>query len=264
MNRAPLTPDQVLALAGAGRRGAPPADPQAGDVSDPSELWLALQSCPRPWRAVDVPRRLPGTGQPVGQVAMWPLTQEEQMASNAEADRFTKALLKDPQREGEANLGYAHTYSNEVAVQVLYRACRDINDRKRPAFPSPTLMRAAFSTDEIGVLFNSYCTVQLELGPIIAYMTSEEMEGLIVKLYKGGSNFPFDSLSWEQQKTLLSFLVSQVVNFWTAMFSVGSPPDVGSTTLQSLAELTAEQLASAVGAEMPAVPPDETVTPIPA
>jgi hypothetical protein len=201
-----------------------------------SELWLALTALPRPHRTVPFPRMLPGTDTPVGELAIWPLSQEEQMAANSEADRFTKRLLKDPQQKDQANLGYHHTYSNEVAVQVLYRACRDPRNLERPAFPSPSLMRQRLSTDEVGVLFNHYCTVSSEIGPIVASMSKDEREAWILRLQEGGSAFPFDSLSWEQQRTLVLGMASQLVSCWMAMCSLGSPPDVSASTLDRLTE----------------------------
>lgn len=192
----------------------------------PSALWIALTSVPRPTRTIPVPRLDPETGKPVGEVLMWPLTQEEQMAANAEADRFAKALLKDPQKKDEANLGYQHTFTNEVAIQVLHRACRDASDSKRPAFPSPEHVRRELTTDEIGVLFNHYCTVQSEVGPILAYMSEEEYEAMVLRVQEGGSAFPFDSLSWEAQRALLLFLVSRLASCWTDMSSHGLPLDV--------------------------------------
>lgn len=189
----------------------------------PSALWLELTKIPRPTREIPVPRCKPDTDEPIGSVMIWPLTQEEQMAANAEADRFTKQLLKDPQRKDEANLGYHHTFTNEVAIQVLWRACRDVDDIARPAFPSPRHMRETFTTDEIGVLFSNYCTVQSEVGPIFVQMSEEEYEALIVRLVEGGSAFPFDGLSWELQRALVRFMASRLVNCWTAMSSHGLP-----------------------------------------
>lgn len=215
---------------------------------DASDLWLALTALPRPHKLVPFPRNLPGTNTPVGEIAIWPLTQEEQMAANAEADRFTKKLLKDPQQKDQANLGYHHTYSNEVAVQVLFRACRDAKNLERAAFPSPTLMRQRLSTDEIGVLFNQYCTVASEIGPIVAYMSKEERESMIVRLADGGSAFPFDSLSWEQQRDLVSFMASQLLSCWTAMCSLGSPPDVNTFLLERL-QAKAEEMKAASAQE---------------
>lgn len=206
---------------------------------EPSELWLALTALPRPHREVPIPRFIPGTETPIGNVAMWPLTQEEQMACNAEADRWTKGLLRDPQKKDEANLGYQHTYTNEVAIQVLYRACRDAKNIERPAFPSPSLMRQNLSTDEIGVLFSTYCTVQSELGPIRAYMSTEERDALILRLVEGGSAFPFDSLSWEQQRTLVLTLASQVVSCWTVMSSAGLPLDASEMICERFRALAA-------------------------
>jgi hypothetical protein len=168
-------------------------------------------------------------------LVVWPLTQEEQMAANTAADRFAKELMKDPQKRDEANLGYHHTYTNEVAVQVLFRACRDAKNIERPAFPSPSLMRQRLTTDEIGVLFNQYCTIQAELGPIVAHMSKEETEALIVRLVEGGSAFPFDSLSWETQRALVSSLASQLVSCWTAMSSVGLLQDVTSIAKEYIA-----------------------------
>src|SRR3990167_9686678 len=74
----------------------------------PSQTWLALTSIPRPTRAIPLPR-LNDAGEPVGTVLMWPLTQEEIMSANAEADRFTKSLMKDAQKKDEPNLGYTTT-----------------------------------------------------------------------------------------------------------------------------------------------------------
>lgn len=217
---------------------------------EPTELWLALTSLPRPQRPLPLPRFIDGSDTPVGEVIVWPLTQEEQMAANAAADKFTKELLKDPQKKEEANLGYHHTYANEVAIQVLFRACRDPKDTARPAFPSPNLMRKHFTTDEIGVLFHGFCTVQSELGPIRAQMTQEECEAMILRVAEGGSAFPFDSCSWEQQRSLVLSMASQLRNCWTAMFSAGLPLDVSTYAIEKLkaAKASEELIAEAATA----------------
>lgn len=209
--------------------------PEAEPLS-PSELWLALTALPRPSRELPIPRKKEGSDEPIGHVRVWPLTQEEQMAANAEADRFTKTLLKDPQKKDEANLGYHHTFTNEVAIQVLWRACRDVNDVARPAFPSPNLMRGTFTTDEIGVLFAGYSTIQGEIGPIRAEMSTEETEAIIFRIVEGGSAHPFDSCSWDQQRTLVHSMASRLVNCWTAMSSAGLPLDVSTFASSRLSE----------------------------
>jgi hypothetical protein len=239
----------------------------------PSALWLALTAIPRPSQKVPLPRNIPGTDEPVGYVLMWPLTQEEQMAANAEADRYTKQLLKDPQRKEEANLGYHHTFTNEVAIQVLFRACRDVDDIKRPAFPSPSRMRERLTTDETGVLFSNYCTVQSELGPIRAHMTKEEADALILRLAAGGSAYPLDSYSLEEQRTLLVSTASRLVNCWTAMCSLGLQPDVSSFAMELLekqdaaieaASLSDQELGvdDSIASEDLAPPAESTETPV--
>lgn len=222
-----------------------PGPPEKVDASD---LWLALTQIPRPHKTLPFPRALP-TGEPVGELAIWPLTQEEQMAANAEADRFTKKLLKDAQKKDESNLGYEHVYANEVAVQVLYRACRDPKNLEKTAFPSPTHIREKITTDEVGVLFSMYTTVQFEIGPIVASMSKAEHEAWILRLEEGGSAFPFDALSWEEKRILLPFMASQLVDCWMAMCSLGKPPDVSSEVLDILKERVERRVREAAEAK---------------
>lgn len=199
------------------------------DNVDPTALWLALTAVPRPHRIVDMPRKLPGTDTPVGKIAIWPLTQEEQMICNAEADRFAKQMLKEGQRKEDENLGYRGIYSNETAIQVLFRSCRDADDLSRGAFPSTKLMRQTFTADEVTLLFELYIGVQLEVGPIIAYLTHEEMEAWIQRLEEGGSALPLALLAPQALNNLVLFMASQVVSSWTVTTSPGSPPDDGQT-----------------------------------
>lgn len=230
---------------------------------DASDLWLALMELPRPHRIVPYPRSKPD-GTPVGELAIWPLTQEEQMACNAEADRFTKKLLQDPQQKDQANLGYHHTYTNEVAVQVVWRACRNAKDISRPAFPSPSLLRSKLSTDEVGVLFNHYCTIAAEVGPIVASMSKAEQEGWILRLQEGGSTFPFDTLSWEAQRALVSGSASRLVSCWMDMCSAGLPLDVSPETLRQLQnKLEALQATSAAQEEEGLAEADDAATQAP-
>lgn len=237
-----------------------PKKPQEEEgPGETSALWLALSELPRPHKIVPFPRNLPGTDTPIGKLAIWPLTQEEQMVANAEADRYTKKLLQDPQQKDQANLGYHHTYTNEVAIQVLWRACRDPEDLKKPAFPAPNLMRKVLSTDEVGVLFNFYLTVQGEVGPIVAHMSKEEVEGMILRLQGEGSALPFDLLSWDQQRTLLLSTVFQLVNCWMVMSSAGLPLDVSTYAQERVREMVRQALAEAEPATVETTESEEPV-----
>lgn len=196
------------------------------DIS-PSELWVALTQIPRPWKVVDFPRIDPITKESVGQLAIWVLTQEEQIAASAEADRVAKQLLKDPQRDGDANIGYSNVYGNEATVQVLYRACRDVKDVMRPVFPSASMLRKHLSVDEISVLAVLYMQVQGTIGPIVASMSAEEEKLWIGRLADAGDVFPTAALSLREMEALLLSSAKQLVSFWTATSSAGSAPASG-------------------------------------
>ncbi len=201
----------------------PPADVPV------SELWAALTSIPRPWQVVDFPRVDPITKEPLGQVAIWVLTQEEQIAASAEADQVAKRVLKDPQRAGEANLGYENIYNNESTVQVLYRACRDIKDVSRPAFPSASMLRKQLSIDEISVLAVLYMQVQASIGPIVSSMTVDEEELWIGRLAQAGNIYPIAALSLREQERLLVSLACRLASSLMVTSSPGSAPSDGGT-----------------------------------
>jgi hypothetical protein len=210
------------------RAPQPPVRPQkvgAEKKEEPkeesSELWHLLTAIPRPSRKVALPRNLPGTNEPVGEVPIWPLTHGELIESNAAAEQRMRTLFKDENKKDELNLGYQHSFANELAVQHLWRACRDPQDLNKPAFPSPKAMSLQFTGDEIGVLYNHYLTVQSELGPITAAMSDEEYEAWVRRIAEVGSADPFDSLSWDLQRTLVVSMASQLASYWTDTSSAG-------------------------------------------
>ncbi len=221
----------------------PPADTAS------SELWSKLITIPRPWEVVDFPRMDPITKEPIGKLAIWCLTQEEQIASAAAADRVAKQLLKEGQKNGEENLGYQDVYRNEATVQVLHRACRDVNDIARPAFPAPGLLRKQLTTDEIGVLAVLYMQVQFKIGPIVARMSPDEEKEWIRRLADGGQVFPTSSLSPREQERLLSSMASQLVSFWTATSSAGSRPEAPTSSSESPAETLPDTTPDAIPME---------------
>lgn len=197
------------------------AEPASEDASD---LWLMLTQIPRPHRNVPLPRNLPGSKEPVGEVPVWPLTHGELLESNAAADARVRAMFKEAKKD-ELNLGYNNSFANELAVQQLWRACRNPKDLNRPAFPSPRAMSLQLTGDEIGVLYNHFLTVQSEIGPITARMTDEEYESWVRRIAEGGKADPFDSLSWDLQRTLVVSMASQLASYWTVTSSAGSPLD---------------------------------------
>lgn len=194
----------------------------------PSDLYAALVAVPRPHRIIDFPRKDPRTGEPVGRLAMWVLTQQEHMAASADADRWAKRILKDQQKTGEANLGYESVYNNEGAVQLLFRACRDAGDLNRAAFPTVEALRQSLTADEVAVLLSAYFQMTSEVGPIVGAMTKEDVDAWLDKLERGGlEGFPFYLLSSEAKNDLITSLAERYLSSRTDNSSSGSPPDDG-------------------------------------
>lgn len=190
-----------------------------------SQIWQLLTAIPRPTRKVPLPRNLPGTRETIGEIPVWPLTHGELIESNAAAEQRMRTLFKDENKKDELNLGYQHSFANELAVQHLWRACRDPNDIAKPAFPSPKAMSLQFTGDEIGVLYNHFLTVQAEIGPITSVMSDEEYEAWVRRIAESGSSDPFDSLSWDLQRTLVRSMAEQLASYWTDTSSASSQLD---------------------------------------
>lgn len=193
-----------------------------------SELWIALTQIPRPWEVVDFPRKDPITGAPVGQLAIWVLTQEEQVIASTHADKGARKLLGED--ASKSSIGYETVYENEAVVWVLWFACRNVKNIKETAFPTPELLKKQLSVDEISALAKLYLQTQYKLGPIVAQMSSEEEEAWIRRLAEGGSVFPTALLSQRELERLVSSMASRLVSYWTDTSSVGSPLSEVSTS----------------------------------
>jgi len=196
----------------------------ADDTSLP-DYWIAIQQVPRPFRVVDFPRPDPATGKPIAQMAVWVLTQEEQMLSAAAAEQFARRLMKEVPKSDDARRGYDDLYNNAAAIEILFRACRRKDELDKPFFPAPELIRRTLTIDEVSVLMTHYLTAQAEMGPIVAHLSQEEMDALIKRLAEGGSRFPLDLLSSEALKTLAFSMACRLHSFSTVTSSVGLPPD---------------------------------------
>ena len=203
----------------------------------PSELWVQITAMPRPHRTVDFPR-MNDKGEPVAQISMQVLTQEEQITASIESERFSRKHIKDMPKSSEPHRGYDDTYNNQAACEILFRACRRVDDMTLPFFPSPSAIRQNLTPDEVGVLVRSYYIVQDEVGPIIAKMSSEETEAWIMRLKEGASGVPLAYLSPEAATQLVLSLVSRVGLSATPTSSHGTPSEesMASGTLEDDAE----------------------------
>jgi len=191
----------------------------------PNQLWAEIMAVPRPHRLVDFPRQNPVTKQSFGEFAIIVLTQEEQMAASASAERFTRQLLKESPKQDDAKRGYDIIYENSATTEVLFRACKRKEDLVSPFFPSPEAIRRNLSGDEVSILMNHYLTAQAEMGPIVSRLDPEEVEAWIKKLGEGGSAFPLDFLSLDALKNLAFSLACLLHKSSTSKSSLGSQLD---------------------------------------
>ena len=194
-------------------------------ANPPDDLWLQITQLPRPHRIIDIPRLNPITGEAVGQIAIWILTQEESMVCQKAADQHARTMLKEnAPKAGEVSQGYDDLYRNEAANQVLFRACRRVKDLRYSAFPSPGEIRKHFTADEVGVLMNHYNTIRAQLGPIVAELTVDELDAWTGRLMEGGATYFLDLLSSEAKTALIEHLVSRLRSSATGTTSPGEPP----------------------------------------
>lgn len=177
----------------------------------------------RPYKVVDFPRN-DENGQPIGKVAIRVLTQEEQLAASAAAEKVAREVLKEQNKD---TFGYERVYVDSVCVETLFRACRDPEDVKKTAFPTPRDVRQNLTTEECAMLFRNYLTVQLELGPAIYSLSDEEAEAWIDRLAEGGSYAPLDAAVSDVAKLLTMYMVYRLrpQSSQTDNGSAGSQPD---------------------------------------
>ena len=214
----------------------------AAPALTPSELWTQIIVMPRPHRTVDFPR-LGENGEPVGQITMQVLTQEEQITASIESERFTRKHLKEMPKSSEPHRGYDDTYNNQAACELLFRACRRADDVTKPFFPSPAAIRQNLTPDEVGVLVRSYYIVQDEVGPIIASMSEEEVTAWIKRLGDGGSAVPLAFISPEQQSRLALSMALRLYTSATGISSPGLPLGEAMPTAEVLTTEPEERLA---------------------
>lgn len=206
----------------------------------PNALFEALCQMPRPFRVVDVPRKDPSGNMPL-QVHMQVLTQQERMVAVAAAEKFAQRALRSASKDEESFLprknqssqGYEDLYTNELSLQLLFRACRQVNQPRSPWFPTADAMRKELTGDEIGVLTSTYHLVQAEVGPIVTSMDEGELDEWIELLAQGAGTVPLGRLSSGALIELVMRLVSRLSTSSTATGSSGEPATSGESESES-------------------------------
>jgi alkylation response protein AidB-like acyl-CoA dehydrogenase len=194
--------------------------PSETDVSA-ADLWTQITASPRAHRIVPFPRTAGGA---CVEVAMVVLEQQDAMAAKASSARWVQKMLREKGAAGDAFPEDRQALAEmRDAQELLFRACRRAGDLGRPFFPTLEAI-GKLTTDEVSVLVMHYQRVQVELGPIVAEMSTEEIDAWIERLAKGGSLFPFDGLSSGAQSLLIMSMAARLWSFMTASSSPGQPP----------------------------------------
>lgn len=201
--------------------------PPSDEILTSDQLWAQIMAMPRPHRVVDFPRKGPD-GQPMGRLAMFVLTQEENERAIASAEAFVRRILKDQKSmptSGEPRTSYEDMIESRRALEVLFRSCKQPENLEKGFFPAVESIAARLTVDEVAVLVLNYNRVKSELGPVDSEMGPEERDAWIEKLAKGGSMFPFDSLSMGAQSALILYMANRLWSSRTDSSTPGSPPD---------------------------------------
>lgn len=199
--------------------------------SEPSELFAKLSSTEWPFELVDFPRKGPD-GKPVGQVAMRVISAFDCEQAQADATKYVREKLRveavglpgsrGPASFVESDHGYQELWNNELAVQLLSRACMRPNSPKVYAFAFADNLRNSVSADELAVLFNAFCVVKKNYGPISAELSEAEMEAWLDVLAEGGGRQGLAFFSLGALTDLLSFMASRISFYRKERSSVGS------------------------------------------
>jgi hypothetical protein len=195
-----------------------------------AELFAALTQAPRPFRIVDFPRKDPITGEPLGRVALWVLTQVERISAAAAAEKRVRDLLGTA---GDYSQGAADVYENAAAAEILALACRDADDVTKPLFPSAMHVRSVLTVDEVAVLLRMYAEAQTELGPIVSEMSEADVERWIAKLMEAGTAVPLASLVPGALATLALCLARRCSRSPMGSSSPGTPSGAGTRNTSS-------------------------------
>lgn len=197
-------------------------------------LFDALCAMPRPFRVVDIPRKAPDGSFPL-QCHLQVLTQQERMVAVAAAEKFAQRALRAQRKDEESFLpkkdahsqGYDDLYTNELSVQLLFRACKQVEKPRLPFFPTADDLRKVLDGDEIGVLTSAYHIVQAEVGPIVTTMDDGELNEWIDMLAEGASAVPLGRLSSGALRDLVMHLVSRLSKSSTVTGSSGEAASSG-------------------------------------
>jgi hypothetical protein len=197
-----------------------------------SALLQKLMGSTSPSEVLPFPRK-DQDGRPLFEYRVRVLKQSEIDVCSASAEQHTRRVFKgqkDAVGEDIARVraeAWDDVYQSAKLVELLYHACRDLDDPKFPLFTTPTQIRELLTVDEVAALFTAYRLVQEKLGPLWLSLTDDEVEAWIEKLCKGADLRPLALLAPSALAQLAISLAFRLQNLRTATGSSGSDSNAG-------------------------------------
>lgn len=170
---------------------------------------------------MDFPRN-DKNGNPIAQIRMVILKMAEINSARADAERFARKVVGAESVDASSE-AYRAIFNDDMDVQLLFRACRRMDDVNTSFFPSPTEMRNHLTPDELGIMIRAYLLIQAERGPIVSQFDQKDFDAWIARLKEGGNSSPLASLSSDALKALVKHLVFHQPSYATGTPSPGSP-----------------------------------------
>jgi hypothetical protein len=134
-------------------------------------------------------------GKPLGEFWLQVLTQSELDDAAIDAEKYVRSRMAERSRalgetpeEAKSSVNqeaWREIFESARMVEVIWRACRDKDDARRPLFQAPSDIRQHLSSPEITHLINEYDSVQRKYGPLFRLLSKDEIDEWIAILMKG-------------------------------------------------------------------------------
>lgn len=226
-----------------------------------NELFAKLLERPAPSEVAPFPR-LDENGDPLFDVRIFVLTQNEREAAMAAARKRVKELIGDDSLPG---LSLDEMLGDQTAKELLARAVHQdqlIPNQQENEPPRYARLFAnahdvgRLTSDEVACLFGAYLLVQRKYGPVESSFESErEINAWVERLAEGANSFPLALLQSHQRDTLLGLLAQRLWLVCQTLTSRQSDSD------ESLASLLGDWLSGTSLSTEPAAEPIHSQNP---
>lgn len=205
------------------------AAPKAGKPSEQPSALLQILIASEPHSEVLPFPRKGANGEPLFDYRMRVLKQSEIDVCAASAEQHARRVFRgDKEAVGDdiARVraeAWDEVYRSAKVVELLFHACRDAENPKRPLFDTPGQIRELLTVDECAALVMAYDMVQAKFGPLWSALTDEELEKWIELLVKGADLRPLSRLAPSALAQLAISMAFRLRVLKTDTGSFGSP-----------------------------------------